>query len=116
MRTYVIEVDGESFSVEGQQGVFDLLDQIDFLANEDDFDIEVIQPPRIRVKTAAGKPTQSKKITTAVDETRRRIAETYRRRAEKIRRERAIDSEISDLMLQQIAREDEENAILALLL
>ena len=74
---------------------------------------EVPRLPRIRVKTASGKPTASKSLTKAVRATRKAVSKAYTAQAQR----RGIDKEISELLLAKLeaARREEED-IIALLL
>lgn len=115
-RSYHIEVDGELFEVKNAKEASDLLDSIVELAGEENVEIEIIEPPRITIKTAADKPTKSKQLLNKLDETQAKIREIYKKRAEKQKKEREVDQEISERMLSKIAREEDDNAIIALLL
>lgn len=115
-RSYLIEVDGEFFEVANGKEASDLLDMVVETAGDKEVVIEVIEPPRISVKTAANQPTKSKKLLAKVEETKAKVLEIYQQRAKEIEEQRKIDQEISDRMLQRIAHEQEEQAIIALLM
>ena len=112
MRKYYIEVDGELFEVKNAKEASDLLDSIVELAGEENVEIEIIEPPRITIKTANNKPTKHKKLLAKVD----KVNQVYQARMEKIKKQRKIDMEISERLLKKIAKEDDDNIILSLLI
>ena len=78
---------------------------------------EITEAPRIAVRVGSGKPTQSKAVKEAVRQSQQQIYRAVDRRLAEIERQRRIDREIAILMAKKLAEEeDEEEAILALLL
>ena len=114
------DVDGDyissTFDIDGDEVSFDSIEEVEgFLAELLDAAEKVTerleQPPRIRVKTATGKPSKSKKIVEAVEKTEQGINKAY----EEAQRRREVDQEISRLMIEKIEREEDDEALIALL-
>ena len=115
-RSYLIEVDGEFFEVANGKEASDLLDMVVETAGEKEVVIEVVEPPRISVRTATNKPTKSKKLLDKVEETKAKVLAIYERKAAEIQQQRELDKEISERMLKKIAKEDEDAVIVQLIM
>ncbi len=117
-RRYIVEVDGQFFEVASIDAAEAILIQVRNLADESairDVKTEIApKPPRVSVKTIAGKVTTSVTLQREVKRTQKVINQAYVRRAKSI----AQDIEISKLMIARIKLDDEgdESAIIALLL
>ena len=114
-RYYVVEVDGQDFIATTMAEVRYLLEQARLLAEQSATEDvrEAVTPtkvelPRIRVRTAAGNQTASIAIQREVKQTRDAIKKTYNKAAE-------MEQRIRDLERAQ-ARDDEEEAVIALLM
>jgi len=110
-KRYVVEIDNQLFEVESAQAAKDLLLQVRELAQEQ-AKTQPVSQPKISVRTIGGAPTKSKVIQTAVRDTKKAIRLINQRANERIRQ----DQEISRLLNLKLRDEDEEEAILALLL
>lgn len=117
-RRYIVDVDGQFFTVASIAAAESVLLQIRELANESAIrDVKTAvapKPPRISIKTLAGKKTTSVTLQREVRKTQLAVIKAYATRA----REISQDIEISQLMIAKIKQEDadDENAIIALLL
>ena len=115
-RRYVVEVDGQYFDVNNIAEGEAILAQIRELAEESaerDVVTDVTpKPPKVKIRTAAGRPTTSQVLTRAVTRTQKAINRAYIEAA----RRRKIDRDISELLQRKIREEDEEEALIALLL
>jgi len=121
-RRYLVEIDGEFFDADSVIDVQSLLAQAEETAKESaqrdvinapDVRKIRIKPPKVRVQTVSGKPTNSVTIQRDVAKTQRRINAIYLKAQKEIEQIR----EISSLMRVKIAaEEDEEETIIALLL
>lgn len=113
---YIVEIDGERIPTASIQEAEALLSQAVEVAEESaDRDVRRsirIKPPRISVRTGSGKQTASVSLQRTVKRSQARVAEIYDKARERIETER----EISRLIQRRIRDEDEEEAILALLL
>ncbi len=110
-KRYVVEIDNQLFEVASPQEAEKLLLQVRELAQEQ-AKTEPVSQPTISVRTIGGAKTKSKVIQTAVRDTKKAIRLINERANERIRR----DAEISRILHSKIDSEDEEAAILALLL
>lgn len=110
---YLVEVDGQTIIVHTQAEAIALLEQAAQIAEETVLESR----PVIRVLTGTKRVVRAKKIRAALENAQRRVDQAFNARAEEIRKWREIDAEISRLMLERIALEeqDEEDAIIALL-
>ena len=115
-KRYVVEVDGQLIQVASVQEAERVLQQVRSLAQESadrDVTTEIVpKPPRVSVKTIAGNKSTSKTIQTEVKKTQKAINRAYIKAAESI----AQNREISELLIKKFKHEDEEDAIIALLL
>ena len=115
---YVVEVDGKFIEVTSIVAAESILRQVRDIA-EESAERDVVtavapKPPRITVKTIAGKVTTSVALQREVKRTQKVVNHAYIRRAKQI----AQDIEISRLMITKIDQEerDDEESIIALLL
>jgi hypothetical protein len=112
-RRYSVEVEGEFFAFNTISEVESFLVQVRENAEQaaekdvrlDGDNVIIPKPPRVRVKTGAGKPTTSKTVQTEVRRTQKTITSAYARVAKR-----------SQLLRDKIREEEDEDAILALLL
>ena len=115
-RRYSVEIDGEFFVFNSIAEVERFLIQVRETADDQADELVTTpvtpKPPRIRVKTGAGKPTTSVVIQREVKRTQKRVNKAFREAAKR----RAVDVEISQLLQQKIEQEDEEDIIISLLL
>jgi len=116
-RRYVVEIDGQYFPVANISDAEALLMQARQMAEEaaprDVGKATVrIKPPRVAIKTASGAETTSVTLKREVKRTQEIINKIYRDAYESIERTR----EISRLLHKKLEEEDEEEAILALLM
>lgn len=113
---YVVEVDGQFLEVANVAEVEAVLanarELAEVAAPRDVKPAVRIKPPRIAVRTASGEPSTSQTIRRAVQNTQAAVNAIYRRAQVELEQNR----EISRLIHERIAQEDEEDAILALLL
>jgi hypothetical protein len=110
-KRYVVEVDGELIQVATQADVLAVLQQASEIVSEL-AEQEVIPPPKIRVRTLAGKPVESKAVVAAVKRTQNRISQAH----DDAKKRQEVDREISRLILMAIERQDEEDDIITMLL
>jgi len=116
-RRYIVEIDGQYFPVANISDAEALLMQARQMAEEaaprDVGRATVrIKPPRVAIKTASGAETTSVTLKREVKRTQEIINKIYRDAYESIERTR----EISRLLHKKLEEEDEEEAILALLM
>ena len=117
---YVVEIDGQLFEAVSPEHAKQLLreaaEAIEEIAEETPEALD--KKPVIRVRTEGGKLSQSPVLKKEAQQTRTRIARAFRAAQELTERRRQIDREISELLIQKIREqeEDDEEAILALLL
>lgn len=113
---YVVEVDGQFIEVSNIAEVEAVLGQAKELAEVSaprDVKPSVrIKPPRIAVRTASGQPSTSQVIRRAVQSTQEAVKAIYRKAQADLEQSR----EISRLIHDRLSQEDEEDAVLALLL
>ncbi len=118
-KRYAVEVDGEYFVFNTILEVEGFLAQVRESAQEAaDHDVQTPvtpKPPRVSVTLSSGKPTTSKAIKTAVRQTQQTVSQAYARAAERIRKQQAIDAEISNLMHAKLEQEEEDNILMLLL-
>lgn len=120
-RRYVAEVEGEFFVFDSISAVQAFLMQVreeaDNAAERDVTTPVAPKPPRVTVKTGAGKATTSKVLQRDIRRTQQAVIKSYNAVAERIRQQRELDAEISRLLQAKLQTEqDEEDAILVLLL
>ena len=115
-KRYYVTVDGQTLVAYSQQEVFDLLETAAKTVEAQPERIE--KRPIITIRTGAGKPIQAKKVQDALLATQKRVNKAYDQRQAELRRQRAIDTEISRLLITKFEAEDadEEEAVIALLL
>ena len=115
-KRYVVEVDGQLFQAESISHVESIFQQVRALAEESaerDVTTPVTpKPPRITVKTRAGKASTSQVIQQEVKRTQTVINRAYIRAAKAI----AQNREISELLIRKFEQEDEEEALILLLM
>ena len=111
-RRYIVEVDGEFIPVASQQEAEDVLLQVRELAQESaerDVKTEVVpKPPRVSIKTAAGKVTKSKRLNDAIEKTQKTITQAYTKVAKDIEQSKEIE--------QLINKTIEEESLITMLL
>lgn len=115
-KRYIVDVDGKLFEVATIAEAESVLQQVRDLAQVS-ADTEVTtpvtpKPPRVSIKTISGNKTTSQTLQREVKKTQRVINRAYTNAARAVAR----DTEISELLIKKINDEDEEDAILALLL
>ena len=119
-RRYVVEVDGQYIEVANISEAEHVLRQVRELAQEAAESTVTTpvtpKPPRIKVRTGAGKPTTSKVIQREVRRTQKAVNRAYIQAAERIKRDLSITQEIAALMQTKLREEDEEDSIITLLL
>ena len=107
-KRYVVEVDGQLIQVATPADVLAVLQQAAEIAEEQ---VEVVPPSKIRVRTSAGKPVESKTVVAAVKRTQKRINKAII----EAKKRQAVDREISALLVKSIERQEEDDAIIMLL-
>jgi len=119
-RTYTVTIDGEAFTVPTLQDVVNLLDQAKEVV--EDKAERIVQPnvrpkpPKIEVRTASGQKTQSQRVQRAIRDTESFAQRVCRQAQARVQRQREVDSEISTLIQRRIRQQDDEEAIIALLM
>lgn len=115
-RRYSVEVDNQFFLFDSIYEVESFLADVRQTAAEEAERLVTTpvtpKPPRIRVKTGSGKPTTSQVLQQAVRRTQKLINTSFINAA----KSRAIEAELSQRIQQRIKEDDDEEAILALLL
>ena len=111
-KRYVVEVDGQFFDAENITAVQAALAQAREVAEDSVSQIVTSRIPRVTVKTSSGKPTTSVIIQREVRKTQDIIRDIYTKAAKSA----AVDQEIAKLLKIKFDEEDEEEAIIALLL
>jgi hypothetical protein len=116
-----VEIEGEMFIFDSIPEVQQFMEQIRETAPEAagrdvPADGTPKKPPRIKVLTRTGKPTQAKAIQAELVKTRDRLAEAYQQIAEQRRRMREVDLEIAELLQDKIFKEEVEKEAIILLL
>lgn len=107
-RRWYVEVDGQDFVAYSQEEVQQLLSTAVEVAETE----EITEPSVIRVRTGAGKPTQSKAIQKAVTTAQQTIKQGVDTRKKMAQ----VDLEIAELLTRKIEQEEEEALLLLLLL
>ena len=115
-RRYIVEIDNKFIEVsnitEAQAVLQQARDLADEAARADVSTPVTPKPPRVTVKTIKGNQTTSKVLKQDIKRTQNAILKAYRKAADAIAR----DQEIAKRIQQQIAEDDENDAITALLL
>jgi len=115
-RRYSVEIDGEFIAVNTIDEAVSLLTQVRELAEESavrDVTTPVTpKPPRVKIKTGSGNPTTSKVLQREVRKTQKAVNRAYIEAAKRI----AQAQEISELMIKKLREEEDEEAIIALLM
>lgn len=113
---YIVEVDGQFIQVatiaEAQSVLAQAKELATVTAQKDVRPKVRIKPPRIAVKTASGKPTTSQTLQRSVQTTQQAVNQIYRKAAAEIEQTR----ELARLIHRKLEQEDEDEAILALML
>jgi len=111
--SYRIEIDGQEFFFATLQEVIDFLDEARELAEaQSDKLVSRDSPPKIVVRTKSGAETKSKKIQKAIADTRKSVV----RSIEVARDKRNWRRDLDRLVAEKKRQEDEEEALIALLM
>ena len=114
-RKYYVEIDNQVFVVADAAEARGVLASLRQIAREQADTDKPIKAPTIKVKTGAGKESRASGILSEVRKTKNAVAEAIKKQKKK-QSITPIDSEIAMLMQRQIWDEEDEEAILALLL
>ncbi len=114
-RRLFVEIDGQLFEVASQQEAIEMLQQAREVAEDQ---AEVLESaPKIRVITRAGTPSKSKAVQAEVKRVQSSVNRAFDRARAQAERRAKTDREIALLMALKLKEEqDEEEALLALLL
>lgn len=120
-RRYLVQVDNKHFEVRSQAEAIAFFERAAQTVEASDDAPTPTKKPIITIRTSTNKPVKSKAISTALLSAQRRINKVYDTRKQKIKQQQSIDMEIANLLQSKLRTErlfeqDEEDAIIALLL